>query len=349
MVKVNSFLHEHQKASAVITLILLVLFSFVFILFTYTFLHESGHTLIGFLFGQTLIEFNVNFLNLGAHVGMMGNLTRTQLIIQSVAGAGFPLMVWLLFFSLVPRKANFSLEILKLLSSMVVLNTLLAWMVIPVLYVFGNAPADDVTHFLTHSQIPPMLVMFIALVLYLGGWAYFLSRIDGLRNEFLLFHTTNFKTLTVETRRTILSMVGILALCILMTFALEAAAAKNFPVPTSEDFVSVAEIDLSAQVYAAEVLAQFTLAEPGEVGVFVIVRGVDTTYFDLSVIGPDGYSSIVLHGEGYSAFQESSSWKERLPAGTYRVVLTSHQRPGTASVFLKTPNSEIDFSKRKAP
>jgi hypothetical protein len=69
----------------------------------------------------------------------------------------------------------------------------------------------------------------------------------------------------------------------------------------------------------------------------VIVRGIDTTYFDLSVIGPDGYSSIVLHGEGFSAFQESSSWKETLPAGTYRVVLTSHQSPGTASVFLKTP------------
>jgi hypothetical protein len=335
--KVKSVLHEHQKTSAVVTLILLVLFIFVFVLFTYTFLHESGHAITGFLFGQTLIEFDVNFLNFGAHVGMMGNLTRAQLIIQSLAGAGFPLMVWLLFFGLVPRKANFSLEVLKLLSSMIVLNTLLAWIVIPVLYVFGNAPADDVTHFLNYSQIPPLLVTFVALVLYLGGWAYFLSRIDGLNKEFLLFHMTNFKTLTMGTRRTILAMAGILALSILLTFTLDSAATKNSPVATSEDFVSVAEIDLSTQVYSAEVLAQFTLDEPSEVGVFVIVRGIDTPYFDLSVIGPDGYSSIVLHGEDFSAFQESGSWKETLPAGTYRVVLTSHQSPGTASVFLKTP------------
>jgi hypothetical protein len=132
-------------------------------------------------------------------------------------------------------------------------------------------------------------------------------------------------------------MAGILALCILLTFTLEAAAAKNSPVITSEDFVSVAEIDLSARNYSAETLAQFELKEPANVGVFVIVRGINTTYFDLSVIGPDGYNSIVLHGEVYRAHQDSGSWKETLPAGTYRVVLTSHQSPGTASVYLKAP------------
>lgn len=335
--KVKSVLHEHQKASAVITSILLVLFILVFVLFTYTFLHESGHALVGFLFGQTLIEFDVNFLNFGAHVGMMGNLTRAQLSLQSIAGEGLPLVIWLVFISIVSRKANSSLEVLKLLSSMIVLNTLLAWIIIPVLYVFGNAPPDDVTHFLKYSQIPALFVTFIALVLYLVGWVYFLSRIDGLRNEFLLFHTTNLETFTVETRRTILSMAGILVLCILMTFTLDAAAAKNFPAATSEDFVPVAEIDLSAQSFSAETLAQFELKEPENVGVFVIVRDIHTTYFDLSVVGADGYNSIVLHGEGYSAFQESGSWKETLPAGIYRIVLTSHQSPGTASVFLKTP------------
>jgi hypothetical protein len=99
----------------------------------------------------------------------------------------------------------------------------------------------------------------------------------------------------------------------------------------------VAEIDLSARSYSAETLAQFELKEPANVGVFVIVRGINTTYFDLSVIGPDGYSSTVLRGEVYSAYQDSVSWKEELHAGTYRVVLTSDQSPGTASVYLKVP------------
>jgi hypothetical protein len=335
--KVKSVLHEHQKTSVVITLILLVLFIFLFVLFAYTFLHESGHAIAGFLFGQTLTEFDVNFLNLGAHVGMTGNLTRSQITIQSVAGEGLPLLIWFVFISIVPRRASFSLEVLKLFVSMIVLNTLLAWIVIPILSLFGNAPSDDVTTFLRYSQIPPLLLTFIALVVYVRGWVYFLSKIDGLQNEFLLFHITNLKTLATGTRRTVPVMAGILALCILLTFLLNTSAQKSSPPAASQDFVSIAEIDLSGQSYSGETLAKFELKEPANVGVFVIVRGIDTTYLDLSVVGSDGYSSIVLHGEGYSAYQDSGSWKETLPAGTYRVVLTSHQSPGTASVFLKTP------------
>lgn len=335
--KATSFLQGRQKTFAVATQLSLVLFIFLFVLFIYTFLHESGHTITGFLFGQTLTEFDVNFLNLGAHVGMIGNLTPSQITVQSVAGEALPLLVWLAFISLVPRKASFSLEVLKLFSSMIVLNTLLAWIVIPILYLFGNAPSDDVTTFLRYSQMPPLLLTFIALVLYVRGWAYFLSKIDSMQNEFLLFHITNLKTLATGTRRTIPVMAGILAICILLTFRLNASAEKNSSHAASQDYVSIAEIDLSAQSYSAETLAQFELKEPANVGVFVIVRGINTTYLDLSVMGSDGYSSIVLHGEVYRAHQDSGSWKETLPAGTYRVVLTSHQSPGTASVFLKTP------------
>jgi hypothetical protein len=319
----------------------------VFVLFAYTFLHESGHAITGFLFGQRLTEFDVNFLNLGAHVGMIGDLTQPQIIIQSVAGEAVPLLIWFVFISLVPRKTSFSLEVLKLFSSMIVVNTLLAWIVIPILHLFGSAPADDVTTFLRYSQIQPLLLTFMALVLYVRGWAYFLSKIDSVQNEFLLFHITNLKMLAMGTRRTLPVMTGILALFILLTFLLNTFAEKGSTPVASQDFVSIAEIDLSAQSYSAETLAQFELKEPANVGVFVIVRAIDTAYFDLSVIGPDGYNSMVLHGEGYRAFQDSGPWKETLPAGTYQVVLTSHQSPGTASIFLKTTGSEIDFSKRK--
>jgi hypothetical protein len=336
-VKTTSVLEERQPLSTVATLLLLVLFIFLFVLFIYTFLHESGHAITGFLFGQTLTEFNVNFLNLGAHVGMNGSLTQPQLIIQSIAGEGLPLLIWFVFISLVPRKASFSLEVLKLFSSMIVLNTLLAWIVIPILYFFGNAPSDDVTTFLLYSQMPPLLLTFIALVLYIRGWTYFLSKIENLQSELLLFHITSLKTLATGTRRTVPLMAGILTFCILLTFILNASVEKSSTPAVSQDFVSIAEIDLSAQSYSGETLAEFELKEPANVGVFVIVRSINTTYFDLSVTGPDGYSSIVFHGEVYSAYQDSDLWKENLAAGTYQVVLTSHQSPGTASIYLKTP------------
>ncbi|RPJ18496.1 MAG: hypothetical protein EHM33_31950, partial [Chloroflexi bacterium] len=114
-----------NRLITVVTPTLLLLFVFTFVLFTYTFLHESGHALTGLLFDQTLTEFNVNFLNFDAHVRMTGNLSQSESAIQSVAGAGLPLLIWFVFISLLPRKASFNLEVLKFLGSMLVLNTLL--------------------------------------------------------------------------------------------------------------------------------------------------------------------------------------------------------------------------------
>jgi hypothetical protein len=102
-------------------------------------------------------------------------------------------------------------------------------------------------------------------------------------------------------------------------------------------FVAVAEVDFSKQVYAAKTLAEFTVEEPAYVGVFIAVRNINTSYFDLRVVGPDGYSSVVIHGEGYRADRDGGLWEESLSPGTYQLVLTSHQSPGTASVFLKSP------------
>ncbi len=60
-------------------LILLLMFILVFVLFTYTFLHEGGHALAGLFFGQALTEFDVNFLNLSAHVGMAKLITLPRM------------------------------------------------------------------------------------------------------------------------------------------------------------------------------------------------------------------------------------------------------------------------------
>jgi hypothetical protein len=70
--------------------------------------------------------------------------------------------------------------------------------------------------------------------------------------------------------------------------------------------------------------------------VFVEIRDINTTYFDLSVTGADGYRSTVLHGEGYTADQDGGLWEAYLPAGNYQVMLASHQSSGTVSVYMKT-------------
>ena len=317
----------------------LVLFVILFVFFMYTFLHEGGHAIAGWLFGQSLAEFDVSFWDLSAHVGMTGGeLTQTQLAIRAVAGPGLPLLIWVIFISLVPRKTGFTLEVLKFLSSMTVVNTLLVWIILPILFLLGNAPSDDVTNFLRYSRMPPLLLSVTALILYVRGWSLFLSKIDGLRNELLLFSTTDHEKL-LEAGKTVPVMAALMAVCIVTAFALNGFAGgtplDRFSPPQGYD--PVAQIDLSTQPYSEETLAQFTLTELTTVGVFLTVRDINTPYFDLSVTGLDGFSSTVLHGEGYRADRDGGLWEESLQPGTYQIVLTSRQSPGNISLYIDTP------------
>jgi hypothetical protein len=329
---------NRSNTSSKLILIGLILFIVLFVFFLYTFLHEAGHALAGWFYGQSLTEFNVSFWNFEAHVGMVGGaLTRSQLALRSAAGTILPILFWTIFISVIPRKANFLLETLKLISSMAVVNTLLTWIVLPILFIFAKAPSDDVTNFLRYSQMPPLLLVFIASSLYVGGWILFLSKIDGLRNEFMLFRTTKRDVLLAGARQTLPGIAGILTVCLVVVFTLNTSASKNFLNKFSppQDFEPVAQIDLSTRAYPSETLTEFHLETQTYVGVFVAIHNINTAYFDLSVIGPDGFNSTVLHGEGYNAFQDGGLWEENLPPGAYRVVLTSHQSPGTASVHLK--------------
>jgi hypothetical protein len=245
-------------------------------------------------------------------------------------------LAWFAFISLVPRKSGFPLEALKLFSAMAVVNTLLAWIFLPVLYLMNKAPADDVTRFLQASQMPPLLLMAISALLYVIGWAVFLAKIDGLRNEFFLFRNIDRKTIAAGAWTTLPAMTGFLAICTLLTLALNSLSAGNSlgKLSPPPDFEPVAQVDLSRQAYADETLTQFSLDEPASVGVFFVIRNIDTMYFDLSVAGPDDYHSIVLHGEVYSADQDGGLWQETLRPGTYQLVLTSHQSPGTVSIYM---------------
>jgi hypothetical protein len=292
--------------------ILIGLFVLLFVFFHYTFLHEAGHTLVGLIFGQSLTEFDISFWDLSAHVDLAGaDLTQTQLAIRSAAGASLPLLIWAIFISLVPRKGNFTLETLKLTSSMLVINTLLVWIILPVLFIVGKAPSDDVTNFLIFSQMRPLFLSLIAITLYTGGWVLFLSKTNGLRNEFLMFSTAESGQLKYGTRM-ISTMAGIMMFCAILAIAINASAAKNpsarFSPP--QDFVPIAQIDLSTRPYSSETITRFTLDKPSYVRFFITIQDIDTTFFDLSITDQNGYRDVVLHGEGYRANKDGGLWEK---------------------------------------
>ena len=299
------------------------------VLSVYTFVHEAGHTLVGLAYGQTLTAFSTTFWDLSAHVRLVGELTAAQQALQSVAGAALPLLVWAVFMSLVPRKARFSLELVKLVASMGVVNTLLVWMVIPVLDLWGRAPVnDDVTHFLRASELPPLLVTAVAASLYALGWVLFITKSRGL---------AQFRQLEAmeKTATAAFMMFAVTAVVLLSTLSINTVATQNGANRLSPpaNLALAAQIDLSVRAHDNDVLATFSVTEGGRLDLFFAVQDINTDYFDLRLIGPDGTSTLLLHGEVYRADQDGGLREFDVVPGVYQVVLTAAPSPGVLSIY----------------
>ena len=126
---------------------------------SYTALHEGGHALAGLSFGGRITDFNVNFFNLGAHVGIDGKFSQSQLAVINVSGVILPFLAWALMMLALPKKDIANLQWIKIISAMGFINSLLAWVILPFLYLAGKAPpSDDVTKFIHNSGLPALAV-----------------------------------------------------------------------------------------------------------------------------------------------------------------------------------------------
>lgn len=319
----------------------LALFTAVFILVVYTFLHEAGHVLAGLVYGQSLTAFSIRFWDLSAHAGLAGDLTAGQRAIQSAAGVGFPLLVWLTFLVITPRKTNFHLRLVKLLTTSGVLGSLLAWMILPFFRLFGNAfPRDDVTHFLQASEMPPLLLAALAAGIFTLGWVFYSHRVGKASEQLRGLREADRPAWMAGTYITVPVMAAILTICLSIAFATRGMADANAAALSAPpaSYREIAQIDLTSQAYKEEVLAEFSLKKAEPVGVWFQVTGVDTDYFDLRLEGSEGTSLVLTHGEGWQAERASGLRQETLPAGDYQVRFTASQSRGTLRVYLGHPN-----------
>jgi hypothetical protein len=223
-------------------------------------------------------------------------------------------------------------ELLKCTATVAVLSTLLAWMVLPVLYRLGQAPSDDVSNFLGYSRMEPGLLSVLALVIYIVGWLWFFRRIQGVRSEIALFSMADGNVVHAGLRLPLALMSGILIACSSLIVVL--GNALN-PLAPPQDFQPIAQLDLATRARTAETLWQFALDQPAEIGIYAVVQGINTTYFDLRLIGSAGFDAVVLHGEDYTADQDRVTWSRELPPGQYRLIATARQTPGTISIYEK--------------
>lgn len=317
-----------------------LVFGFVCLLLLYAVTHELGHGLVGLASGQILTEFDVSFWDLSAHVSLSGGIPSVRRLLQIGAGPGLPLLFWLIFQLAAPRRASAGLTLIKLMAALMALSPLLAWIVIPILALWGRAPTgDDATSFLEVSHMPPLLLSVLALTFFGGSWLLFFRTTPDLLGVWRALRQPASAELLAGARPLVLGLSGLAALAIAVSAGATALAAGNAPgMPTPPPgSTQVAAVDLRAGPYQATAVAEFTVSRPGGGSVFIVYREVDTAYLEFQIQGPGGFRALLHRAEGYRARAASSDWRETLAPGTYRLLLTANQSPGTATVYVSTP------------
>lgn len=324
-------MRERLKFIAILLLILLVT------ALSYTALHEGGHALAGLAFGGRITDFNVNFFNLGAHVGLDGKFSQTQSAVINVAGAALPFLAWALLMLVLPKKDNANLQWIKIISTMGFVNSLLAWVILPFLYLAGKAPpSDDVTKFINNSGLPALAVGLGALAFYAAGWVLFAGRIGSLRTAFQ-FLRGDSQAAPLPTWKRILIPVILIVFFIGAVVVGVTLGGVGDPSRPPADYTQVAAISLSERDHQSETVASFHLNESGDASVWLRVEGLDTALIDVLLIPAEGEPFQLLHGEPFSTDVSSSQGQYRLPAGEHKIVLTCPKSRGVLKVYWRLP------------
>lgn len=146
--------------------------------------HELGHMIVMLSAGETIDDFSI----IGAHVsGHGGTYTNASDLWLHANGAVLPFIISGAYVLLYRKEINNTFyRCFSFFVGLVPICSLLAWIIIPFLYLKGTAPAgDDATHFLENfSQTThPLIVSAVAAVLVSMG--LFLSIKKGVIGNYL--------------------------------------------------------------------------------------------------------------------------------------------------------------------
>jgi hypothetical protein len=316
----------------------LLIFLLLLALQLYTFTHEGGHALVGLLFGGTISTFNVNFFNLSAHVGLDGSFSPLQNALISAAGVLLPVVLCMAFLALAPRQGNPILEWFRLLVFMGSVNALLAWIVIPFLVQAGQTVGDDSANFLGYTHLPPVLVSGGALLVYLAGWAFFLSRSGGARALVARLRRQRLDFSLPAVRRTLLSLAGVGVLLGAVILALNLALPDRF-LQAPAGYQLAATVDLSQRPLTDESVATLSLAQPARLSFFIALREVKGAPARVHLVGPGGYdNTFFADTDPKLDVGRATVHPTDLPLapGDYQLRLTFPQSAGQITVYTLT-------------
>ena len=129
----------------------------------YIVLHEGGHSLVAVICGANITTFSI----LGAHMSYDGGIFNSfTLALLDVAGMLFPVLVSIIYMIFYQGGLTSILyRIFSFLFVLIPISSILAWVFVPIFYLFGKEPInDDVTRFLNNTGINPVVIVVAATI-----------------------------------------------------------------------------------------------------------------------------------------------------------------------------------------
>lgn len=137
-------------------------------LLLYILLHELGHMIVMLYAGAAITDFSILTAHVSAVGGDYNNFTDLWL---NANGALFPVTIAAIYAVLYQKNKGRFYKIFSFVFIMGSTISLLAWTIIPLIYIQGNAPSnEDVTKFLESfsQQYHPLIVSAVSLLLIVG-------------------------------------------------------------------------------------------------------------------------------------------------------------------------------------
>jgi hypothetical protein len=314
----------------------ILLFLLLLVLTLYTTMHEGGHALVGMILGGKITSFNVNFFNLSAHAGIQGNFTQGQQALISIAGISLPLLLSTVFIFFSHGKKEPVFEWFKLILFLGTVNSLLAWITIPLLVMAGKTISDDSANFLRYTGLQPWLVTLLALLLYIALWAFFLRRSGGFQALIYRVRNYRFSFSHTETRQTLLSLGILAAICLTTVISLT----RVFPAPTFDvppGYQLVNELHLFENSYTNQPVYRFTLTEPASVSLYILLENVKGAPTSIHLSGPMGFDQDLFTEQDPQADIGMASVNPHnmlLQKGDYEILATLQPSPGSVRIYI---------------
>jgi hypothetical protein len=319
-------------ASQVMVYLYLLLISVVL----YTFLHEGGHALVGVFSGGKITGFSINFLDLSAHVDLDGTFGVPQTILLNISGAILPLLVWSIFVLLTPVQVNPNLQLFKFTSGVIPISSLLAWIVIPILVMMGQSPADDSTNFLRNTQLYPPVVSGGALLLMTGGFTIMLKRLGGWQGlvKRLRGDMQNFGS--PPARRTLLALTGVLATVVLASIALNGGTLEKNHMVLPAGYAAAGSVDLRNGKVQDTIVYQFSLKQATRVSLYFIFPNLASGPAEITLEGPGAFRNVFFKaGASFKGGGSVNPTDLALDAGDYQIRMTFPQMNGQVVIGIR--------------